>query len=132
MKTLFLLPFIFLIKICWAQEQRTVCKDLKDSTIYETFDHAVINAQYPGGFDSLRSLIIKDLKYPSEDVMGIVFVEVVIDEDGYGGHFKIKKGICKSCDENAIEVLTRMRKWAPATKGGKPVRQRMVIPVKFF
>jgi periplasmic protein TonB len=46
-------------------------------------------------------------------------------------NFKVLKSSIVEYDEEAIRVLKTMPPWKPAHLQGKPVNQKMVIPVKF-
>jgi periplasmic protein TonB len=88
---------------------------------------------YPGGIDSLRTFITKNLKYPKGrvDYVGVVYVGFTVREDGSATDFKVVKGLCDICDKNAIETLEKMPKWVPAILDNKPTRTRMILPVKY-
>ena len=87
---------------------------------------------YPGGIDSLRTFIKRNLKYPkgTVDYVGVVYVGFVVTENGSTTDFKIVKGLCEMCDKNAIEALKKMPKWIPAIVDNKPTRTRVTLPVK--
>src|SRR5258705_7982000 len=57
-------------------------------------------ASFPGGYDSLRSFISRNLKHPNEDIEGVVFVGFTVNADGSTSDFEIKKGLCEKCDQN--------------------------------
>lgn len=88
---------------------------------------------FPGGLDSLKSFISKNLKYPykRQDVEGKVFVQFVVNEDGSISDVNVIKGLCEPCDKNAIEVISKMPKWIPGKVQDKIVKTKMVIPIKF-
>ena len=88
---------------------------------------------YPGGPDSLWTFIKKNTKYPKGtlDYTGTVYVGFVVTEDGSLTNFKVMKGLCDICDENAIETLRKMPNWIPALIDNKPIRARIVLPVKY-
>lgn len=41
------------------------------------------------------------------------------------------KGLCESCDKEALRLVKQMPKWIPATQEGVPVKMKMIIPIKF-
>ncbi|MCZ8023601.1 MAG: energy transducer TonB [Chryseotalea sp.] len=90
-------------------------------------------ASFPGGSDSLRSFIKKNLNRPTKNnVKGKVFVSFIIDNtDGSTSDFKIVKGLTRECNKKAIEVLKKMPNWIPVTQNNIPIRQRFVVPVTF-
>jgi periplasmic protein TonB len=89
------------------------------------------SAVYPGGVDSLKSFIKRNLTQPTEKKTGRVFVAFVINKDGTTSDFAIVRGLTKECDEKTLEVLKKMPKWKPGTQQGMMIRQRFVMPVVF-
>jgi periplasmic protein TonB len=88
-----------------------------------------------GGMPAFYEYVGKKLKYPAQarrmGVEGKVFVEFVIEKDGSITDVKAIKGIGAGCDEEAVRVLQAAPKWKPGKQRGKPVRQRMVLPIAF-
>jgi protein TonB len=77
----------------------------------------------------------KKLKYPAQarrmNIEGKVFVEFVVNRDGSLVDVKVMKGIGAGCDEEAVRVIQSAPAWKPGKQRGKPVRQRMVLPITF-
>lgn len=75
------------------------------------------------------------LKYPGQAIRlgieGRVFVEFVVNKDGSITDVVAVKGIGAGCDEEAIRVIQTSPKWNPGKQRGRPVRQRMVLPITF-
>lgn len=88
-----------------------------------------------GGMPAFYDFVAKKLKYPAQarrmGIEGKVFVEFVIERDGSITDVKAIKGIGAGCDEEAVRVLQSAPKWKPGKQRGKPVRQRMVLPIAF-
>jgi protein TonB len=88
-----------------------------------------------GGMPAFYEYVGKKLKYPAQarrmGIEGKVFVEFVIEKDGTITDVKAIKGIGAGCDEEAVRVLQSAPKWKPGKQRGKPVRQRMVLPIAF-
>ena len=88
-----------------------------------------------GGMPAFYEFVRKKLKYPAQarrmGVEGKVFVEFVIEKDGSITDVKAIKGIGAGCDEEAARVVGDAPKWKPGKQRGKPVRQRMVLPISF-
>lgn len=106
----------------------------KDSS--DSVDHTLVTdpmPSYPGGLDSLRMFIKRNLKYPKGTVsyVGVVYIAFIVTEDGSTTDFKVVKGLCDICDKNAIETLKKMPKWIPAMVGDRPTKTKMIVPVKF-
>jgi periplasmic protein TonB len=88
-----------------------------------------------GGMPAFYEYVSKKLKYPAQarrmGIEGKVFVEFVMERDGSITDVKAIKGIGAGCDEEAVRVLQSAPKWKPGKQRGKPVRQRMVLPIAF-
>lgn len=125
MKYLTIIILISLTTISFGQNRDSIAQNY----IYVTDPMP----SYPGGFDSLRTFIKRNLKYPkgAADYVGTVYVAFTIIEDGSPTDFKIVKGLCETCNINAIETLKKMPNWIPAMVNDKPTRTRMVLPVKY-
>jgi protein TonB len=93
--------------------------------------------QFPGGVAKLYEYINKNMIFPSDakaqGISGKVFIEFVVNADGNieDKSIKIIKSIHKSCDEEAIRLISNSPKWEPAIENGKPVKQIFVMPIKF-
>lgn len=88
-----------------------------------------------GGMPAFYEYVQKKMKYPAQarrmGIEGKVFVEFVIEKDGTITDVKAIKGIGAGCDEEAVRVVQSAPKWKPGKQRGKPVRQRMVLPISF-
>lgn len=60
-----------------------------------------------------------------------MFVQFVVDKSGKLTDIKVAKGLGHGCDAAAVKALEKMPEWHPAYKQGRPVKQRMVIPIVF-
>ncbi|WP_276372678.1 energy transducer TonB [Chryseolinea sp. H1M3-3] len=92
-------------------------------------------AAYKGGMERLYQDIRGDLKYPRmarrSGIEGKVFIEFTVDKTGTLRDLKVLKGIGGGCDEVALEALRTKTTWTPAKVKGKPVLQRLVLPIAF-
>ncbi|MDX2303291.1 MAG: energy transducer TonB [Microscillaceae bacterium] len=88
-----------------------------------------------GGMEAFYKELGTKIEYPKQarrmGVEGRVFVQFVVDKDGSLTDIKVLKGIGAGCDEEAIRALKEMKKWKPGKQRGRPVKQRMSIPVFF-
>jgi periplasmic protein TonB len=93
------------------------------------------NALPRGGMEGFYKYVNSQLKYPAQarrmGIEGKVFIEFVVDKTGAITDVKAIKGIGAGCDEEAIRVVKNSPSWAPGKQRGKPVRQRMVLPITF-
>lgn len=90
-----------------------------------------------GGMNAFYEYVGKQMqgKYPAQarrmGIEGRVFVEFVVEKDGSLTDVKAIKGIGAGCDELAVKVVQGAPKWKPGKQRGKPVRQKMVLPIVF-
>ncbi|QOI98263.1 MAG: TonB family protein [Flammeovirgaceae bacterium] len=93
------------------------------------------SASPTGGMAAFYKYVSDNIRYPAQarrmGIEGKVFVEFVVDRDGTLTQFTVVKGIGAGCDEEAVRVLKNAPPWNPGKQRGKPVRQRMVIPIFF-
>lgn len=88
-----------------------------------------------GGMPAFYKMASENLHYPPQarrmNVEGKVFVEFVVDKEGKIGNIVVVKGIGSGCDEEAVRILNLSPDWKPAKQRGKPVKQRIVLPIFF-
>jgi len=88
-----------------------------------------------GGMEAFYKYVNERLKYPAQarrmQIQGRVFIEFVVDRDGSITNVIVVKGIGAGCDEEAQRIVQGSPPWAPGKQRGKPVRQRMVLPITF-
>ena len=66
-------------------------------------------------------------------LVGKCYVSIVVEIDGSISNVKVIRGVpdCPECDKEAIRLMKTMPKWKPGKTGGKVVRSRINLPVKF-
>lgn len=93
-----------------------------------------------GGMQEFRKKLAAycGANYPERDkragITGRTFVQFVVEKNGTLTSVQIKQGtsLSKSLDAVAIKaVKTSAPKWKPGKQGGRPVRQIMIMPIKF-
>jgi periplasmic protein TonB len=88
-----------------------------------------------GGMGAFYKYVSDNIHYPAQarrlNVEGKVFVEFVVDRDGSINNIMVIKGIGAGCDEEAIRIMQGAPRWEPGKQRGRPVRQRMVLPIFF-
>jgi protein TonB len=93
------------------------------------------NAQPQGGISEFYRYVSENIKYPAQArrmrVEGRVFIEFVVGKDGKIFNAYAVKGIGAGCDEEAVRIIMSSPPWSPAKQRGKPVKQRMVLPITF-
>lgn len=116
---------------------KTVSSDTSGTNLYseEIFMKVEIPAEFPGGPIAFGKFVGENIKYPDyaikNKVDGIVYVHVIVGNDGTLSDIKIYKGIEESCNNEVLRVLKLSPKWVPARQKAKFVRQRMIVPIRF-
>ena len=91
--------------------------------------------EYVGGFDSLRTYIQKQLKYPDsarmKGIEGRVFISFVVTKEGYVVEPAIAKGVSGELDKEALRVVSNFPKWIPGRQKGEAVDVKFVVPISF-
>lgn len=87
---------------------------------------------FPGGFDALGKYVTTNFNWKNVTrcVEGKVFVSFIIDEYGNVIDPEVLMGIAEEYDHEVIRIFRQMPKWNPAIQSGKPIRIRMVYPVR--
>jgi periplasmic protein TonB len=116
-------------------EAITIMEEQPKEDVDEIFMVVEESATPVGGMQAFYDYVGKKLKYPAQarrmNIEGKVFVEFVVNRDGSIQDVKAIKGIGAGCDEEAVRVIQSAPSWKPGKQRGKPVRQRMVLPITF-
>lgn len=101
----------------------------------EIYEFPDVEAQFPGGPDSLSAFVRNTLIYPevSKDMgdQGKVYVSFVIEVDGSISNVVVERGVSAELDREAKRIIRNMPKWITAEVKGKPVRSRYRLPIWF-
>ena len=88
-----------------------------------------------GGPEAFFNWVEKNQKYPllarQRKIQGKVLVEFVVQTDGSLTDARVIKKIGSGLDDEALRLVKAAPKWEPATFGGKPIKQKMVLPILF-
>ena len=92
--------------------------------------------RFPGGDNGLFSFLKKNVAYPQEireiNGKGVVGISFVIGKDGSVTDINLYRGtIYSQLNNEAMRVITKMPKWEPGRQNGKPVKVRMILPIRF-
>jgi len=91
--------------------------------------------EFPGGPDSLKAFLAREIQYPpvakNNGIRGTVLIEFVVEEDGRVTNAKVKVPLFPECDKEAVRGVMSMPKWKPGKNMGKPVRCYYQVPVTF-
>ncbi|MEN9488374.1 MAG: hypothetical protein RL494_639 [Bacteroidota bacterium] len=123
----FCLLVFFILTLCvYSQTVKTEPID----SIYETPE---IVAYYP----NLVQFISKNFQCPPKaienNLKGYSKIEFIVHKNGTLSNFIVIEGFegCKECDEEAIRVLKKTKKWIPARENGEKVSSRQTQIIKF-
>jgi protein TonB len=114
----------------------TVLEEEVDEIEVVSFNMVEQKPIYPGGDIALLKFISDSTKYPEEAlqnaISGKVYVQFVIDAEGYVTNVQIAKGVAPILDQEAIRVIKLMPRWTPGEQRGKPVSVSFVVPINFY
>lgn len=123
--------FVFLCTITclsFSQEDRS----LSGIVPYDELD---TDPSFIGGEAAMIKYLSSNISYPEaakvNNIKGRVIVEFVVDKNGNISSPKVLRSPDKILDTEAIRVVSKMPKWKPGTKDGKPVSTKMTLPIKF-
>ncbi len=63
-----------------------------------------------------------------EGVQGLIVLEMTVDEQGRASGVKVVRGLGHGCDEAWVAAVRQWR-FRPATRFGKPIKVRYVLPI---
>ena len=126
-KLLFILSLTILTTNSFGQTEGSLTTD---TTI---FADPMILPSFPGGQTALTEYIDKNFNWRQGQltVGGKVFVEFVVDVDGKIKDVKVVRGLCNSCDKEALRLVKSMPTWIAGTENGKTIKTKMILPIKF-
>jgi protein TonB len=142
-KHLLVLSIILLSFMTYSQPSKTLKKDKnnKNSEIRVVSDSLAIFTiveempSFPGGDKRRNRFLATNLVYPElatkYGIQGTVYIQFVIDADGFVTNVKVLQGIGGGCDEEAVRVVKLMPKWIPGKQKGKPVSVLFNMPIYF-
>ena len=107
----------------------------EEEEIDEIFTIVEDQPEPPGGIAAFYKYVATTLRYPAQarrmGIEGKVFVQFVVDKDGSLTDVQAIKGIGAGCDEEAIRVISKAKKWKPGKQRGRAVKVRMILPITF-
>ena len=107
------------------EEPRPVAR--RDTIIYEVVEEM---PRIVGGLESIQN----GLRYPGmahqAGIEGHVFVQFVVDEEGYVEDAVVMRGLGGGLDAEALRVV-RQARFTPGRHRGEAVKVRMTLPITF-
>jgi periplasmic protein TonB len=118
--------FFFLIAVCLF----SVAINAQPATdTFKCFDTAI--PEFPGGNDSLKAFLARNLHYPpkavKDGIEGRVVIKMLVRKNGKIDSVKIMRSVRNDIDKEAVKVVRAMPRW-------KPIKDRDVwffLPVIF-
>lgn len=108
-------------------------KYVKETTDVETFPDE--EATYKGGLAEMQKYIQENLQYPEEaidkGIQGKIYISFIVNKKGSISDVKIERGAEPLLNEEAKRIINSMPKWEPATKNGKRVNSKVMLPIVF-
>ena len=93
------------------------------------------NPQFPGGEEARNAFLRANIKlpdnWPTDSIIGKVFITFLVDVEGNIKYPCILKGLNPVLDSIAIGTIRKMPKWIPAKQRGVPVQIIFNLPIKF-
>lgn len=103
--------------------------------VNQVFDRVEVMPRPKEGENGWDIFMSNNAKYPANDrasgVEGTVVVSFVVQEDGALQNIEILRGIGGECDEEVFRLVTEGPDWQPGMIGGKAVKTRMSLPIRF-
>jgi protein TonB len=89
-----------------------------------------VKPEFPGGIDKFYKYVGSNYKTPDEEGLnGKVYVSFTVEKDGSLTDIKVLRDIGYGTGAEAIRVLKRSPRWAPAEQNGRKVRCSYQIPI---
>ena len=90
---------------------------------------------FPGGDAALLKYLAEHTKYPEiakeNGIQGKVFVQFVIDKNGYVTSVSVARGVDPYLDKEAQRVVSTLPAWEPGKQRGIPVPVTYIVPINF-
>jgi len=99
--------------------------------------HVVVERmpEFPGGEAAMNQFINRTIRYPviaqENGIQGRVVVQFVVNTDGKIVDVEVVRGVEESLDQEAVRVVKAMPPWNPGRQGGKNVRVKYTLPIRF-
>lgn len=97
--------------------------------------NAEVHAMYPGGEAALLKFINKNIVYPKaaerKEIQGQVILKFEVQSDGTVGKIVIHQSLSPECDQAAVDVVRKLKRFIPAKKNGRPIPVWFTLPVRF-
>jgi protein TonB len=90
--------------------------------------------QFPGGEDSLKAFLHRNLIFPLTDTCGgfeKIWIGFSVEVSGKVSQVHVIKGTCIAFTQEILRVFSFMPDWIPAVEFGKSVEVKFRLPITF-
>lgn len=97
------------------------------------FEHHIA-ASFPGGKKELYAYLRKNINIPQQQKQGVsvrVILRFTINPEGDLSEIQIVEGAPHRYNAEAVRVLSKMPRWTPTKRFGKPIATRYTLPIIF-
>jgi protein TonB len=105
------------------------------SSMDTTYFPYEVMAEFPGGTDKMLQFIQKNIRYPNkarrDGISGRVFVNFIVDKNGFVKDAIILRSADALLDAEALRLVNHMPQWKPGQIDGEDADTRYNLPVKF-
>ncbi|MBQ3930372.1 MAG: energy transducer TonB [Paludibacteraceae bacterium] len=118
-------------------EIHEVVQQVEEEEPEEQKIHVVVEKmpEFPGGNEAMSRWLSKNIKYPliaqENNIQGRVVCQFVVNSDGKIVDVQVVRGVEASLDAEAVRVIKSMPAWTPGRQGGKNVRVKYTLPIRF-
>ncbi len=102
----------------------------------DSLEKDTIAPQFPGGIGVFYEYLKTNIKFPIasrlKGVQGKVLVKFDVDSTGQVANIRIKKGLDKYTNQEALRIMSQSPKWMPGVIKGKKVSFLYTIPLSFL
>jgi protein TonB len=114
--------------------------EVKSTGIEEKPEETVLfpeeRASFMGGDENaFRLWVMQQITYPKiaidNQIFGMIRVEFCVNSKGEVCDIFLTRKLDPSVDNEVLRVIRASPLWSPARQGGRPVKQKFTIPVKF-
>ena len=103
-----------------------------------TYDGPILQEPptFPGGDEALFGFLRKNISYPEQvkeiGGKGIVGISFILDKEGNVTDVSVRNATKYfQLDNEALRVVKKLPKWNPGKQQGRPVKVRMILPIRF-
>ncbi|MEQ6124685.1 energy transducer TonB [Pseudotenacibaculum sp. MALMAid0570] len=98
------------------------------------YKEVFVNTKYSGGSKGLAQMIMKNFRTPQyaidNKIEGLMLVTFKVNKNGEVQDIEVRKKLCGPCDQEAIRIVSLLKKWRPAKSRGQKVNVKYTLPLR--